>query len=413
MRPDSEIPGRPDQTVTTGSDFAHVPRSAGATADRVPLAPPLSPPAELGEEASPLEEDTAPSATPTQLAWRQLRKNRFAMAGGAILLVLYLMAFFADFLSPYPSDLQRRELFYHPPTPIRWRDADGRFLWRPHAVAMRRDASGKFVPDPSRMAPIRFFVSDYPYRFLGLIPMKRRLLGTDEQAPLFLLGTDSLGRDVFSRLLRGSQISLSVGLIAIMITFTAGLIVGGLSGYYGGWIDNVLMRLCEVLMSIPGFYLLLTLAGVLPPTLPSGITYLLIIVILSFVGWAGLARVIRGIALSVREREYVEAARALGISDFKIVVRHVLPSTFSYAIVSATLAVPGYILGEASLSFLGLGIREPMPSWGNMLSAAQSMEVLTQYHWILAPGFLIFITVMAYNFLGDGLRDALDPKLRR
>jgi peptide/nickel transport system permease protein len=173
------------------------------------------------------------------------------------------------------------------------------------------------------------------------------------------------------------------------------------------------MRFCEVLMSTPGFYLLLALAGVLPPTLSSEATYLLIIAILSLVGWAGLARVIRGIALSVREREYVEAARALGIPDLKIVLRHILPSTFSYAIVSATLAVPGYILGEASLSYLGLGIREPMPSWGNMLSAAQSMEVLSRYPWILAPGYLIFITVMAYNFLGDGLRDALDPKLRR
>jgi peptide/nickel transport system permease protein len=354
-----------------------------------------------------------PSLSPTQLAWRQLRKNRFAMAGGLILLLLYGMALFADFLAPYPYDMQRRELFYHPPTRITWRDVSGRFLWRPHAVAMQRGADGEFVADRRAIAPIRFFVASEPYRFLGLIPLQVRFFGTDERAPIFLIGTDSLGRDVFSRLLRGSQISLSVGLIAILITFSVGLVVGGLSGYYGGWIDNVLMRFCEVLMSIPGFYLLLTLAGVLPPTLPSGIIYLLIIAILSLVGWAGLARVIRGIALSVREWEYVEAARALGIPDFKIVLRHILPSTFSYAIVSATLAVPGYILGEASLSFLGLGIREPMPSWGNMLSAAQSMEVLTRYQWILAPGFLIFITVMAYNFLGDGLRDALDPKLRR
>jgi peptide/nickel transport system permease protein len=278
---------------------------------------------------------------------------------------------------------------------------------------MRRTADRGFVPDLTQVAPVRFFVRGEAYRFLGFIPMRMRLLGTDERAPLFLLGTDSLGRDVFSRLLRGSQVSLSVGLIAIAITFTAGLLIGGVSGYYGGWVDNVLMRLCEVLMSIPGFYLLLTLAGILPPTLPSSVTYLMIIVILSFVGWAGLARVIRGIALSVREQEYVEAARALGISDFKIVLRHILPSTFSYAIVSATLSIPAYILGEASLSLLGLGIREPMPSWGNMLSAAQSMEVLQQYWWILSPGCMIFITVMAYNFLGDGLRDALDPKLRR
>jgi peptide/nickel transport system permease protein len=357
-----------------------------------------------------------------------LRKNRFALAGGAMLLVLYTMALFADILSPYPTDLQRRELFYHPPTPLRWRagrgttfvsagrHASGAWLWRPHVAATRLapgTAERTFVDDPNVLVPVRFFVLSYPYRFLGLIPMRLHLFGTSERAPIFLLGTDELGRDVFSRLLRGSQISLSVGLIAIMITFSLGLVVGGISGYYGGAIDNVLMRFCEVIMSIPSFYLLLALAGVLPPTLPSGVTYILIIMILSFVGWAGLARVIRGIALSVREREYVEAARALGISDFKIVLRHVLPSTFSFAIVSATLAVPGYILGEAGLSFLGLGIREPMPSWGNMLTAAQKLEVLDRYHWILAPGFLIFITVMAFNFLGDGLRDALDPKLRR
>jgi peptide/nickel transport system permease protein len=374
-----------------------------------------------------------PPLTPTQLAWRQLRKNRFAMAGGAILLVLYGMALFADILAPYPTDLQRRELFYHPPTPLRWRShasdqwrrgnpgsagrrVSGVWLWRPHVAATRLEpgtAERTFVDDPRVLVPVRFFVLSYPYRFLGVIPMRLHLFGTSEQAPIFLLGTDELGRDVFSRLLRGSQISLSVGLIAIMITFSLGLVVGGISGYYGGAIDNLLMRFCEVMMSIPSFYLLLALAGVLPPTLPSGVTYILIIVILSFVGWAGLARVIRGIALSVREREYVEAARALGISDFKIVLRHVLPSTFSFAIVSATLAVPGYILGEAGLSFLGLGIREPMPSWGNMLTAAQKLEVLDRYHWILAPGFLIFITVMAFNFLGDGLRDALDPKLRR
>jgi peptide/nickel transport system permease protein len=395
----------------TGPEKCTVQPSGEAAVTRPGLEPGAqSPEPKRGEEHEP------PPLTPTQLAWRQLRKNRFALAGGAILLVLYTMALFADILSPYPTDLQRRELFYHPPTPLRWRDASGTWLWRPHVAATRfapGTAERTFVDDPNALVPVRFFVLSYPYRYLGLIPMRLHLFGTPEQAPIFLLGTDELGRDVFSRLLRGSQISLSVGLIAIIITFSLGLVVGGISGYYGGAIDNVLMRFCEVIMSVPSFYLLLALAGVLPPTLPAGVTYILIIMILSFVGWAGLARVIRGIALSVREREYVEAARALGISDFKIVVRHVLPSTFSFAIVSATLAVPGYILGEAGLSFLGLGIREPMPSWGNMLSAAQKLEVLEHYYWILVPGVLIFFTVMAFNFLGDGLRDALDPKLRR
>jgi peptide/nickel transport system permease protein len=369
----------------------------------VPLAP-------LPEEE---EEETRVSQSPRQLAWRQLRKNRFAMTGGLVLCILYILALFAEFLAPYPVNVQQRDLFFHPPTLPSFHDAQGRFTLRPHISLMKRGANQVLVEDPSSLIPLRFFVRGYPYRLFGILPLDIHLFGADEHSYVFLLGTDSLGRDVFSRLLLGSQISLSVGLIAILITFSIGLPIGGLSGYYSGWIDNVLMRLCEILQSLPSFYLLLALAAVLPPTLSPALTYLLIIVILSFVGWAGLARVIRGIALSVRTREYVEAARALGIGDFKIILRHILPNTFTYAIVSATLAIPGYILAEAGLSFLGLGIREPMPSWGNMLAAAQNLEVLTKNTWILAPGFLIFITVMAFNFLGDGLRDALDPRLRR
>jgi peptide/nickel transport system permease protein len=273
--------------------------------------------------------------------------------------------------------------------------------------------SGAYVADVNRPAPVHFFVQGYPYRLIGLIPLKVHLFGADARAPVFVLGTDKLGRDVFSRLLIGSQISLTVGLVAIFITLGIGLFVGGIAGYYGGRVDNLLMRLCEVLMSVPSFYLLLALAAVLPANLSPAIRYLLIIVILSFVGWAGLARVIRGISLSTRNREYVEAARALGVSDLKIIRRHILPSAFTFAIVAATLSVPGYIMGEAGLSFLGLGIQEPMPSWGNMLSAAQDLTALSSATWLLTPGLFIFITVIAYNFLGDGLRDALDPKLRK
>jgi len=226
------------------------------------------------------------------------------------------------------------------------------------------------------------------------------------------MGTDQFGRDYFSRLLFGSQISLSIGLVAITITFVLGMLVGGMSGYYGGRVDDVTMRLCEVIMSVPDFYLLLALAAVLPATLPPVLVFLLIIVILSLVGFASMARIIRGMVLSVREREYVEAARALGVSDFKIILRHVIPSTFTFAIVSATLSIPGYILAESGLSFLGLGVRDPMPSWGNMLSAAQDLNSLEQHTWLLVPGAAIFLTTLAFNFLGDGLRDALDPKSR-
>jgi peptide/nickel transport system permease protein len=194
-----------------------------------------------------------------------------------------------------------------------------------------------------------------------------------------------------------------------MISFSIGMIIGGISGYFGGWVDAVLMRVVELIMSFPSFYLILALRAAFPIDLPSTSVYLLIVMILSFIGWAGLARVIRGIVLSIREREYVIAAKALGVKNFWIIVRHTLPNTISYAIVAATLSIPGYILGESALSLLGLGINEPQASWGNMLARAMSLSELVNHPWILSPGFLIFIAVMAFNFLGDGLRDAFDP----
>ena len=370
----------------------------------------------MSELPAPQEETTenaGTSQTPGQLAWRQLRRNRFAMAGGAVVCLLYVMALIAEFISPRPVAGINPALYHHPPSPVVWHDAAGHFSLQPYALGMKKDANEDYVPDPTVRAPIRLFVTGYSYRLLWVLPLRVHLFGTEGDFPYFPLGTDFLGRDVFSRLMVGSQVSLTIGLVAISITFSIGLLVGGAAGYYGGWIDNILMRICEILQSIPQFYLLIALAGILPHKLPPVTTFFLIIVILSFVGWAGLARVIRGIALSVREREYVEAAQALGVSDFKIIVRHLLPSTFTIAIVNATLAIPGYILAEAGLSFLGLGIRDPVPSWGNMLNEAQNLEVLTKDTWILAPGFLIFATVIAFNILGDGLRDALDPRLRR
>jgi peptide/nickel transport system permease protein len=359
------------------------------------------------------------SASPIQLTWRQLRKNRAAVAGGITLLLLYAMALFAPFLAPYNPTSQSpggQNLTFHPPMRLRFVDVNGKFSLRPFVYQTQQQFTEErdiiYPPVAEQPRPLRFFVRGADYKLFGLIPTNIHLFGVDN-GYVYLLGTDQEGRDYFSRLLIGSQISLSVGLIAILITFTLGMLVGGISGFYGGVVDDIIQRGCEILMSVPDFYLLLALAAALPTDWDPVRVYLLIIVILSFVGWAGMARIVRGLVLSVREREYVEAGRALGVGDFKLIVRHILPSTFTYAIVAATMSIPGYILGEAGLSFLGLGIRDPMPSWGNMLSTAQQLSVLERYEWILAPGLMIFITTLAFNFLGDGLRDALDPKSRK
>jgi peptide/nickel transport system permease protein len=346
------------------------------------------------------------SYSPAQLAWRRLRKNRWAMVSGILLILLYLGALFAPFLSPYDYATQDSSASYSPPMRVYFNP------W-PTVYPMTRTFNEfrerVFTPDANHPIPLRFFVKGEPYRLFFLIPADRHLFGADG-GKVYLLGTDLYGRDILSRLLYASQISLTIGLIGIAITFTLGLLAGGISGYYGGLADDVIMRLCEVIMSVPDFYLLLALAATLPPTLPPALVFFLIIAILSFVGWAGMARVIRGMALAAREREYVEAARALGVPDLTIIVRHILPSTFTFAIVAATLSIPGYIMGESALSFLGLGIRDPMPSWGNMLTAAQDPANLQSRPWLLVPGFMIFLTTLAFNFLGDGLRDALDPK---
>lgn len=348
-----------------------------------------------------------------QLAFRQLTRHRLAVISAVVLGILYLTAIFAPFVAPYALDFADRGKFWHPPVRIHFRDGAG-FSLRPfvYDYQMADPAFRKYAEDTTKRYYIRLLARGEPYRLLWLIPTNIHLLGVDEPARIFLLGSDQFGRDYFSRLMFGGRVSLFIGILAISISIPIGLLVGGISGYYGGRVDNLLMRIAEVVIAFPAFYLLIALAGILPPTLPSTTRFFMIIAILSFIGWAGLARIIRGMVLSLKTQEFVLAAKALGASDLLIIVRHVLPNTVSFVIVVATLSIPGAILAESGLSFIGLGIQEPMSSWGRLLQPALSIPNLTQYPWVLIPGLFIFIGVLAYNLFGDGLRDALDPRLR-
>ncbi len=353
------------------------------------------------------------SPSPARPFWRQFKKSPLGIAGGALLALFYAAALFAPFLAPYAQDTMDRERFYHPPQRLHFREPGGHLHLVPFVYGTALESAGefRFPEDRTRIEPLRFFVRGERYRLFGFLPSDRHLYGLEPPARVFLLGADPFGRDVLSRLLFGAQVSLTVGLVGIAISFTLGLLLGGISGYFGGWVDNVVMRGTELLLSIPGLYLIIALRAVFPVELPSQQVYLAIVAILAFIGWAGLARVIRGMVLSIRRQEFVAAAEALGVPRLSIIARHILPNTMSFVIVAATLSIPGYILGEVFLSFLGVGVQEPAASWGNMLNQARSLRVLTSFPWLLwAPGTAIFLTVMAFNFFGDGLRDALDPR---
>ena len=355
--------------------------------------------------------------SPWQLTWARLRANRVAMAGLWTLAALYAIAALAGFVAPHHYATQFRQQNWHPPHLTRlhlWDEAGtfhGPFVYG--TVRSDLGVPDAYPEDQTTVVPIDLFVRGDRYLLFGLFETDVHLFGPRQvdatQIPLFLLGSDRLGRDVLSRILYGSRISLSVGLLGILISMSISLLVGGIAGYIGGATDFVLMRIVELLLAVPSLYLVLTLRYAFGQALTSTQSYLLIVAVLALVGWAANGRVIRGMVLSIRSQDYVLAARAMGLGRWAIVTRHILPNTMSYVIVAATLYVPYYILGETALSFLGMGIQEPEASWGNMLRTAQNITYLTEYPWVVAPGGLIFLTVMAFNFLGDGLRDASDP----
>jgi peptide/nickel transport system permease protein len=359
--------------------------------------------------------DRISMATQWQLMWWRFKKHRVAGASGIILLGFYLIVIFAEFFAyanPLESEAQRSLL---PPQPIHWFD-QGQFSPHVFALSGRRDPQTfkrVYEVDPNVKIPVRFFTEGFEYKLLGLIPANRHIIGVDPpyraEDTIFVFGTDLNGRDLWSRLSYATRISLTIGLVGVALSLFLGILLGGVSGLYGGVIDTIIQRVIEILRSIPTIPLWMGLAAAMPREWPITRIYFFITIIISLIGWTVMARVIRGRFLSLREEDFVTAAELAGASQLRIIFRHMVPSFLSHIIAATTLAIPAMIIAETSLSFLGLGLRPPAMSWGVLLQQAQNIQAVAISPWLLIPAFPVIIAVLAFNFLGDGLRDAADP----
>ncbi|MDE0461584.1 MAG: ABC transporter permease [Caldilineaceae bacterium] len=369
----------------------------------------------LLEDAEDEVEEAYYLAPPLVLTWRKFRKHNLAVISAVVLLILYLLVLFAEFISPHSPHERHVEYAQAPPQRLRFIDSEGRFHLQPFVYGTEQQMDEMFIrtypPITDEIYPVRLFVRGAPYKMWNFLRTDVHLFGADPEAPLFLLGTDGDGRDLLSRLIFGTRLSLSIGLLGVALSFLLGIIIGGISGYFGGVTDTIVQRFIEILRAFPSLPLWMALSAALPANWSVVRVYFFITLILSILGWTGMARVVRGKFLAVREEAFVKAARLSGANTAWIIRRHLVPSFMSHIIAVATLSVPGMIIGETTLSFLGVGLRSPAISWGVLLQDAQQVQVIVRLPWMLLPAVMVVIAVLAFNFVGDGLRDAADPYL--
>ena len=351
-------------------------------------------------------------ASQLRVMWWKFRRHRLALWSGVFLMLVYLVATFAEFVAPYGLHRNDTANIYAPPQAVRLFH-DGEFIGPfVYARTMELDMENLrrvYTDDLARPEKLRFFCKGDPYLFWGMVPAERHLVCPAKGGSAYFLGTDRLGRDILSRIIHGSRISLTIGILGVAMSFVLGIVIGGLAGYYGGWIDAIVQRVIEVLQSIPSIPLWMALAAIMPVTWSPLLVYAGITIILGMLDWTGLARAVRSKLLALREEDYVQAAQILGAKPGRIIGRHLVPGFMSHLVASATLTIPGMILGETALSFLGLGLRPPVTSWGILLTEARSVNTLALYPWLLFPVLPVVLVILAFNFLGDGLRDAADP----
>lgn len=380
-------------------------RVAGHYVDPSPFNPAVT------EELTP-EQERFYQASQWQIMWWKFKRHKLAVWSGVILILFYLCVPFAEVIAPYTANTRDSMHLYAPPQPIHLFHEGkfvGPFVYGLESRVNMETLQWEYSPNPEKAQPIRYFCSGSPYKFWGLFDASFHLFCPAEGGSLFLLGTDRLGRDMFSGLVYGARLSLTVGLVGVTISIVLGLFFGGIAGYFGGIADSLIQRLIEIMRSLPELPLWMALSAALPVTWNPVWIYFGLTIILGLLDWPGLARAVRSKLLSLREEEYAKAAVLMGAKPKRVITRHLLPGFTSHIIASATLSIPAMILGETALSFLNLGLRRPAVSWGVLLNEAQNISVVTVYPWLMAPVIPIIIVVLAFNFLGDGLRDAADP----